>query len=229
MSALHLQDRINRPIMEPSASPQLIHITMTTQFRFIFPLYAVKRRESSTLLLLTKKNEHVSLFITLFGSYRLIQQRHYWCTRQERLSASQQHRTFETFLLKIMSPCYFREGKEPLARFSLVSAASLSTCITRAFCFLLSSILDGLDSGRFWWTYTDEEGKQFGHFYNINGSCVCSWCPWWFSPQNLRTNSYVVVIHATTEIYTFKIHFSKEKHDASAESIITLYFQTDQM
>lgn len=63
--------------------------------------------------------------------------------------ASQQHRTFETFLLKIMSPCYFREGKEPLARFSLVSAASLSTCITRAFCFLLSSILDGLDSGRF--------------------------------------------------------------------------------
>lgn len=88
MSALHLQDRINRPIMEPSAWPQLIHITMTTQFRFIFPLYAVKRRESSTLLLLTKKNEHVSLFITLFGSYRLIQQRHYWRTRQERLSVS---------------------------------------------------------------------------------------------------------------------------------------------
>lgn len=154
MSALHLQVRINRLIIkEPSASPQLIHIAMTTQtsFRFIFTLYAAKRRETSTLLLLTKENDHVLPFITLFAGYRLIQQRHHTdknvclCCGP----AFQQHRTLETFLLKIMSSCHFRGGQEPLARFSLVSAASLSTCITRAFCFLLSSIVDGLDSGRF--------------------------------------------------------------------------------
>lgn len=49
----------------------------------------------------------------------------------------------------LTSPDYFRVGQEPLARLSLVSAASLSTCITRAFAFLLSSIVDGSDSGRF--------------------------------------------------------------------------------
>ena len=36
-----------------------------------------------------------------------------------------------------------------LAIFSSVSAASFSACITRAFLFLVSSILSGFDSGRF--------------------------------------------------------------------------------
>lgn len=102
----------------------------------------------------------------------------------------QQHRTFETFLLKIMSSCYFREGQEPLARFSLVSAASLSTCITRAFCLLLSSIIDGQDSGRFWWTVH----KHFGAFFLQ--LCLFLTPMMLFSPHNLRKNSYFVVIEA---------------------------------
>lgn len=64
-------------------------------------------------------------------------------------SSFRQHRTVDSVFLKISSSCYFREGQETLARFSSVLAASLIICITSSFCFLLSSITDGLHSGRF--------------------------------------------------------------------------------
>lgn len=50
--------------------------------------------------------------------------------------------------LRTTQSVYF-EGPSPLARFSLVSAASFRACITRAFLCLVSSILNGFDSGRF--------------------------------------------------------------------------------
>lgn len=51
--------------------------------------------------------------------------------------------------MKSPSPSYLLRWPNDLAMFSSVSAASLRACSTIMFLFLVSSILMGLDSGRF--------------------------------------------------------------------------------
>lgn len=112
-----------------------------------------------------------------------------------------------------MGHAYFADLPNPLARFSLVSAASLSVCITRAFRFLVSSILIGFDSGRFWGSVgtkiqsvISRGGKKFLLFLWHMGSILNCWKKNMSPLRWFKNKLRATLSKDETKMLTFTIH-----------------------